>query len=256
MSRLIRWERSPSPVSVGVNTLWPWRCRESTTRRQHQPPCQAPCTRTKVFLRGLGVCGRDARCCRGGAKAGRKHGAAGGHGLFLLFAGKVQYCMDDQPALHHACSIVESRPGANVHVGDPLISAFSYESEVGVPLAMDISSAPGFRIQALSVLIFDSYGLIGCLTLRGRDRSQQNHGRHEYRKTHAPPACAFTQGTKTRANATRDDRVRDDRVHGEHAHDDRARDGVDVRARVHAGVHARGHGDAAAGAAAARVGPR
>jgi hypothetical protein len=74
--------------------------------------------------------------------------------------------MDDQPALHHACSIVESRPGANIHVGDPLISAFSDKSEVGVPLAMHISSAPGFRVQALSVLIFDPYGLIGGLTFR------------------------------------------------------------------------------------------
>src|SRR5262249_31150768 len=73
----------------------------------------------------------------------------------LLFAGEVEYCVDDQSALHHARSVVESQLGANVHVGDPLISAFSYKSEVGVPLAMDISSAPGFRVQALSVLIFD-----------------------------------------------------------------------------------------------------
>ena len=64
--------------------------------------------------------------------------------------------MDDQPAFHHARSIVKSHLGANVHVGDPLISALSYKSEVGVPRAMDISSAPGFRVQALSVLIFDS----------------------------------------------------------------------------------------------------
>ena len=89
-----------------------------------------------------------------------------------LFAGEVQYGMDDQPALHHACSIVESRLGANVHVGDPLISAFSYQSEVGVPLAMGISSAPGFRVQALSVLIFDSQGVGGRLTFRSRDLRQ------------------------------------------------------------------------------------
>src|SRR5262245_35158333 len=45
----IRWLRSPSPVIVGVNTLWPFFSRRSVTRRQHQPPCQAPCTSTKVF---------------------------------------------------------------------------------------------------------------------------------------------------------------------------------------------------------------
>jgi len=163
--------------------------------------------------------------------------------------------MDDQPALRHACSIVESRPGANVHVGDPLISAFSYKPEVGVPLAMGISPASGFCIQALPVLVFDSQGLIGGLTSRGRDRSQQNHSRHEYRKTHAPPACVFAQGIKARASSTRDDRVCD-RVRDEHAHDDRARDGGDVHAHVHAGVHPLGHGDAAAGGAAARAGPR
>src|SRR6476620_1339199 len=49
ISLLIRCERSPNPVSVGVNTLWPCRSSRSVTRRQHQPPCQAPCTRTKVF---------------------------------------------------------------------------------------------------------------------------------------------------------------------------------------------------------------
>src|ERR1041384_5510128 len=45
----IRWLRSPTPVSVGVNTLWPCFSSRSDTRRQHQPPCQAPCTRTKVW---------------------------------------------------------------------------------------------------------------------------------------------------------------------------------------------------------------
>src|ERR1700746_4064029 len=50
----MRCERSPTPVRVGVNTLCPPFCRRSATRRQHQPPCQAPCTRTKVF--GAPVC--------------------------------------------------------------------------------------------------------------------------------------------------------------------------------------------------------
>src|SRR6266852_818133 len=44
-----RCERSPRPVIVGANTLWPRACRRSETRRQHQPPCQAPCTSTKVL---------------------------------------------------------------------------------------------------------------------------------------------------------------------------------------------------------------
>src|SRR5262245_13757969 len=34
---------------VGVNTLCPFLSRRSDTRRQHQPPCQAPCTSTKVL---------------------------------------------------------------------------------------------------------------------------------------------------------------------------------------------------------------
>src|SRR5262245_24419694 len=34
---------------VGVNTLCPFFSRRSDTRRQHQPPCQAPCTSTKVL---------------------------------------------------------------------------------------------------------------------------------------------------------------------------------------------------------------
>src|SRR6266446_7633448 len=54
MSLLMRCERSPTPVRVGVNTLCPPFCRRSATRRQHQPPCQAPCTSTKVF--GAPVC--------------------------------------------------------------------------------------------------------------------------------------------------------------------------------------------------------
>src|SRR5262244_4473718 len=50
----MRFERSPNPVIVGVNTLCPRFCRRSATRRQHQPPCQAPCTSTKVC--GAPVC--------------------------------------------------------------------------------------------------------------------------------------------------------------------------------------------------------
>ena len=53
-SLLSRCERSPTPVSVGENTLWPFFSSRSDTRRQHQPPCQAPCTSTKVF--GALVC--------------------------------------------------------------------------------------------------------------------------------------------------------------------------------------------------------
>src|SRR5947207_8385032 len=48
-SLLIRCEHEPSPVMVGVNTLWPFFSNRSDTRRQHQPPCQAPCTSTKVL---------------------------------------------------------------------------------------------------------------------------------------------------------------------------------------------------------------
>src|SRR3970282_368612 len=46
---LSRWRRSPTPVSVGAKTRCPAFCSRSPTRRQHQPPCQAPCTRTKVL---------------------------------------------------------------------------------------------------------------------------------------------------------------------------------------------------------------
>src|ERR1700684_1037699 len=44
-----RCDRSPSPVSVGVKTVWPPLRSRSATRCQHQPPCQAPWTRTKVW---------------------------------------------------------------------------------------------------------------------------------------------------------------------------------------------------------------
>src|ERR1700682_2917320 len=44
-----RCDRSPSPVSVGVKTVWPPPRSRSATRCQHQPPCQAPWTRTNVW---------------------------------------------------------------------------------------------------------------------------------------------------------------------------------------------------------------
>src|SRR5262245_41796818 len=59
MSLLMRCERSPTPVSVAVNTLWPCFSSRSDTRRQHQPPCQAPCTSTNVL--------RCAVCAMAGA---------------------------------------------------------------------------------------------------------------------------------------------------------------------------------------------
>src|SRR6202451_4770459 len=43
-----RCDRSPSPVRVGVKTVWPPPRSRSATRCQHQPPCQAPWTRTNV----------------------------------------------------------------------------------------------------------------------------------------------------------------------------------------------------------------
>src|SRR6185295_15236764 len=49
MSLLMRCERSPSPVMVGAYALWPLASSRSATRRQHQPPWQAPCTSTNVF---------------------------------------------------------------------------------------------------------------------------------------------------------------------------------------------------------------
>src|SRR5215467_15619044 len=44
-----RCARSPSPVRLGAKTRQPLAPRISTTRRQHQPPCHAPCTRTKLL---------------------------------------------------------------------------------------------------------------------------------------------------------------------------------------------------------------
>ena len=64
-----RCERSPSPVMVGVNTLWPRFSSRSDTRRQHQPPCQAPCTSTKVLALVCACAVAASRSCR------RRHGA-------------------------------------------------------------------------------------------------------------------------------------------------------------------------------------
>src|SRR5688572_2283578 len=44
MSGVNRWERSPTPVSVGVKTSCPFACNELRTRFQHQLPYHAPWT--------------------------------------------------------------------------------------------------------------------------------------------------------------------------------------------------------------------
>jgi hypothetical protein len=44
-----RCERSPSPVWVGVTTVWPRLRSVAATLPQHHPPCHAPCTSTKVL---------------------------------------------------------------------------------------------------------------------------------------------------------------------------------------------------------------
>src|ERR1700722_14510104 len=44
-----RCDRPHSPVNHSAQTLGPLLPSASTTRRQHQPPCQVPCTSTKVF---------------------------------------------------------------------------------------------------------------------------------------------------------------------------------------------------------------
>src|SRR5262249_6875637 len=99
ISLLMRCERSPTPVRVGVNTLCPPYCRRSATRRQHQPPCQAPCTRTKVF--GALVCAAAGAPPNAAALApapARQHAAAG-HGC-------VVGCRHD--VLPETCSLVQS----------------------------------------------------------------------------------------------------------------------------------------------------
>jgi hypothetical protein len=41
------------PVSVGANTSWPEARNDAMTSRQHQPPWNAPWTRTKVVMPNL-----------------------------------------------------------------------------------------------------------------------------------------------------------------------------------------------------------
>ena len=43
-----RWDRSPTPVSVGAYTSCPAARRARATPCQHQPPAPVPCTSTKV----------------------------------------------------------------------------------------------------------------------------------------------------------------------------------------------------------------
>jgi hypothetical protein len=45
-----RWERSPTPVRVGVNTSCPLWLSSLATRRQHHAPRHAPWTRTNVAM--------------------------------------------------------------------------------------------------------------------------------------------------------------------------------------------------------------
>ena len=45
-----RCARSDSPVRVGACTSWPAARSGRATRSQHQPPCQAPWTRTNVLM--------------------------------------------------------------------------------------------------------------------------------------------------------------------------------------------------------------
>lgn len=42
--------KHPSPVSVGVYTLYPAARSIGAKKRQHHPPCPVPCTRTKVVV--------------------------------------------------------------------------------------------------------------------------------------------------------------------------------------------------------------
>src|SRR5262249_21054400 len=54
VSLLMRCERAPRRMRDGINRSCRRFYRRSATRRQHQPPCQAPCTSTTVF--GALVC--------------------------------------------------------------------------------------------------------------------------------------------------------------------------------------------------------
>jgi len=71
-SRLIRCERSPRPVSVGVKTLWPVD-EPSETRRQHQPPCEAPVNQHNRLL------DRNGALCRRAAGPVKAAAALGNH---------------------------------------------------------------------------------------------------------------------------------------------------------------------------------
>src|SRR5690606_5514518 len=49
-SRLIRCSRSPKPVKVGVQTLWPLASKISRTYFHVQPPIPPPCNSTKLVI--------------------------------------------------------------------------------------------------------------------------------------------------------------------------------------------------------------
>jgi len=154
----------------------------------------------------------------------------------------------DKPALHHAGFIVEARLGAQVHVTDPLVSAFAEQSEVGLAVAVRISSGPGFQKKTFPVLVFDVHRFAGLAQRRGGWGQGGYHGASQRDEASVAPAGAIAQ--RTGATATDSD-------HGNHAHE-RAYDGADVRDRApgHGHEHADDRGDAAARAAADRVGLR
>src|SRR5690606_33082813 len=66
-----KWLRSPRPVSVGVWTVCPAARKRPATRDQHQPPCQAPCTSTKVSLLFGKVVTADSLESERGFRSGR-----------------------------------------------------------------------------------------------------------------------------------------------------------------------------------------
>jgi hypothetical protein len=169
-----------------------------------------------------------------------------------LFSREIQDRMDDEPALHHAGPIVEACLQADVHVGDPLVSAFAQKSEIGLPIVVRISSLPGFGIQALPVLIFGAQRLAGLALCRRCRRQESHHGGREREPLHEPLTWAIAQSGRARANATHAGHARDG-----HAHD-RVHDDADARDRVDGHGHGRacGRGDAGALAAAGRAGPR
>src|SRR5450759_4319871 len=87
MSRLIKCERSPRPVNVGVNTLCPFRSSRSDTRLQHHPPVPGAMHQHECLACVLGFRDRDPSH-HGGSEARpcSKHDTACGH-AFLLLAG-------------------------------------------------------------------------------------------------------------------------------------------------------------------------